>query len=676
MGESILKAMIALSIVLLFVLSSFSQELDIAADSLEYFEDYGNLNAKGNIILNWEGKRACADYIEFIVDEKIINAHGNVSVKEGNNIIHANSATYDYDHDVGTMKEVFGYHSNMFIRAESIERHGKNIITMEKIRISNCDLDNPHTYFKASHGKIVLDKRITIYNAVLYVGGVPVFYLPIITQFLDAGLFGVDLKFKLGFGSGGFHFKTTASCALGKFFTGKAIFDYLCSGCVGYGAEIDYVEKNAIGKIYAYTNHNLLDGKKKEIIKSSYFNKINNQWTIQSKGDFIKNKYFDSFYYGEKYDWDRIEDLLQSYVSVTRQGQNTNLRFSIENNRIYDYVDDKSMFNLKTQVSTYKTLTSTLPSVDLVYFPKKIFLDITRKLSFQYSNILREYSPKNYFYKNENSLNCSLTKNFNFGKKFTLTPTLEVIENWHDKNNSGVSENIFNIKYGGSLNSRFRVTNWMDWNVKYSLRVGSKDNSLNINDSLSDYRTEINNVIFDNQMYLGDKAIIRNTIKHDFGQNSKKTPKKLLSLVTELEWNPKHCMTVYAKQTQFIEPCEFKSLEFDTIIGKPEKKYLNFGIFYQNHDELKVSCKKHKVDNVLGFGVYLTPKWRLNYNIKTTFLLDLSYSRMNEHELNLYRDLHCYNLSANWNIRKNEHKFYLKFDLKSNMPFDKSKRKL
>jgi LPS-assembly protein len=656
MYKSILKVIIVLIFILLSTLNIFPHELDIAADNLEYIEYYDKLNAKGNAVLNWKDEKVYADYIEFIIDEQILSAYGNVKIEEGDNIIHANSATYNYDLETGIIKEVFGYHLNMFIRAKSMKMQEKNVFTMENMRLSNCDLDNPHTYIMAKHGKFTLGGRITIYDAILYIGKIPVFYFPIATNFLfrSIRIFGSEIKFKfIPWYHNKFHLRTAISCSLNEFLIAKVNSNFSCNKINDYSVKVNYAKKNAKGNIYVYTTKDSLANKKKNI-QFDYSNIINNQWTIRSKGIFKNGRNFNRD--DNLYDLDITDNLhnlsitdnfLSSYISITRQDQDTNLRFDIKYTDIYDRI----MFDHRTG-----TQISTLPNIKFVYFPKEIFLGIIHKLNFQYSNTLEKYNFLDHIYKNKSSLSYNLTKNFKFGKNFTLKPNLEIIEDWCNKNNLDFIKNNFYTKYEGSINSRFRIANWVDWNANYFLKVNPK------NDFSYKPEIEINRFVFDNNIYIGDKTTISNIIERDLAQKPTQT-----SLATELEWTPKHCMIVHAKQAQFIKPYKFKSFQVDTKIEEPKKMYLNFGIFCQNYYDDKVFYGDYKMDNVLGFGIWLTSKWKLNYNMK------IASKGINEYELNFYRDLHCYDFYMGLNMNKNKPKIYLKFTIKPDLLFIKSK---
>jgi len=136
-------------------------------------------------------------------------------------------------------------------------------------------------------------------------------------------------------------------------------------------------------------------------------------------------------------------------------------------------------------------------------------------------------------------------------------------------------------------------------------------------------------------------------------------------------WTPGHNITAWIKQEQLLNPFKFNSFLFDFKIGELEKAYLDFGALYRYYGELEENRPaRHRLDNTLGFGLWITPKWRFNYNIKTSFLSDGS-ERPFECEFKLSRDLHCYNASIGLKLEKNRvekysQEVFFKLDAKKN----------
>ncbi|AKL97809.1 LPS-assembly protein LptD [Endomicrobium proavitum] len=670
------------TIIILFLMSAacrgvFSYEIDIKADELEYIQGDNVIRANGNVVMGWQGREVKADYVMFKVEEKTMHASGNVRIEESGNSFAASSIDYDFAQETGDIKDSVVNASIIFMHAKEMTRYkddAKDAYAIRHVTLSNCDLDDPHTCFRARTGKIVLGERVTIYNPVLYIGKVPIFYLPFITKSLKGGggfeMGNFKYTFEPGYtNEGGFSIKNTLAYKFSNAITLKGFYDYLGSRGNGYGGEFNYFTNNAKGSIYAYKINDRFANMERWTVRPYYWQRINKEWTIQSQAELISDNSFNNYY--NQGDWNRTLNRLYSYAALTRQGQSTNLLIALQRHDNYNGIE-------------YVTEQMSLPQVNFTYYPKKIFLGITHSFNLLYDNNYREYSTGNLFYKNTAAANYNLTKDFRIGKRLTLKPALTISEEWYDRDNQGYYDHTFLTKYTSSLNSRLRVTSWMDWNFNYSARMRAEKNSLAIDSSANDYGLEANHLAYTNYMYIGSRTTVRNTLSYNFmnyrtpyspsDNNLYRTPQtssRWSPLATEIIYTPKYYITAYIRQTQLIDPLKFQALQVDLQIGSLEKMYFNFGVFYQYYDDPVMSYRSKEIDNTIGFGLWVTPKWRIDYNIRTTSRLDLTYSRLNDHEFKLYRDLHCYNLGLTWRVRNSYNEVFFKFDMKTNTPFDR-----
>ncbi|MDR2426256.1 MAG: hypothetical protein LBD46_03635 [Endomicrobium sp.] len=662
------RKIIPFVLILASVVCAYAYQVDISADNLQYDQNCGIITAEGNVVLVWQDKEVKSDYVEFLIEEKIMNAMGHVRIEEDGNSFFAESITYKYDDETGEIRESMAYSSIIFMRSKSMDRKGKNTFAVNNITISNCDLDEPHAYFKSKKGKITLNERVTIYNAVFYIGKIPIFYLPIVTKSLKGGK-GISSKFIYGAepgftNNGGISVKSFVQYQFTDSFKGKAVLDYYGTRGWGYGTEFDYYSSNAKGTIYAYYIKDLTAGYNRWTLRPNYWHKINKNWTIQSQAELISDESFNNYYND---DWNRVMSTLHSYFSITRQGKSTNLLIAADRVDTYDSIK-----------GDYETTSITLPKVTFNIYPKKILWDLVNNFTFNYANMYKRYTAVDPFYKNTVDATYTVARDFKFGRKFTLKPSLGITENWYDKDDYGNEDNSFNTRYFATLNSRLRVTRWMDWNLAYNVRIRSARNSFKIDDDSNehnDYGIETNSLSFTNYMYIGNRTTVRNFTSYNFVDYKTVQPVRWSPLTTEIIYTPKHYMTVYLKQTQSISPFLFKSAQLDITLGEIEKVYFNLGVFYQYYDEKlnpSMAYRNQEIDNIIGFGLWLNPKWRLDYNIRITSRIDKIYSRMNEHEFKIYRDMHCYNFGLTWKIRGIYHEVFFKFDLKTNMPFSRT----
>ncbi|MDR1474802.1 MAG: hypothetical protein LBS38_03880 [Endomicrobium sp.] len=672
------------SIFIIFLLVPFvfaSNEVGISADALEYDEIEGKVIAQGHVVLDWDNKKVFADYVEFLIQEKSMTALGNVTIEENSDITHSESIVYNYDNETGLIKESFVSSSNfLFVRSKYMNRLGKDTFKLKHVTLSTCDLDEPHTYFKAHRANLVLNKRVTIYNPIFYIGKIPVLYFPFITKSLKSGRgFGSRLKVTLEPGytwDEGFTLKTIVSCSLSDNSMVKAKYDHLGKRGTGYGGEINYVTNGGMLNVDTYYTEDLFINKKRWYLRPNCFQRINNTWTLRSQGEFQSDNTLNNYY--NQSNWDRTVNNLHSFISFTRQWAKSSLNFSFDYRAKYD--------NTKYEITSID-----VPIIKWSSYQRDLIWGIKHKALVEYSNTYKKYetrvSTAGLFYKSTAKFEYGINRSFKIGKRFTLTPGLKATENWYDKDNKNELKNAFFTTYGGNFNTRFRATSWMDWNANYTGEARTKTNSLDIDTKLRDYGIVRNNIDLKNIMYVGDKTQVETRIRYNLMRYRDVPSIKWSPLTTNITWTPKHYITAIFEESQVIDPIfKFNSLKFDLNIGghivDPTMRTLsfNFGLFYQRFDNPKEAYRNSSIDNVIGFGLWLSPKWRLDYTLRCTIAMNTmysKYSKLNEQELKLYRDCHCYNLGIIYSKRPYiEEKIEVKFGMKTNMPFSKRSNNL
>jgi LPS-assembly protein len=655
-----------------------SNEVNISADGLEYDKIEGKVIAQGHVMLDWDNKKVFADYVEFLIQKKSMTALGNVTIEENGDIIHSESVVYNYDNETGEIKESFISSSNLlFMRSKSMNRLGKDTFKLKHVTFSTCDLDEPHTYFKSHCGKLILNKRVTIYNPIFYIGKIPVLYLPFITKSLKSGRrFSSRLKVILEPGYikyEGFTLKTIVSCSLSDNSMVKVKYDHLGKRGSGYDGEFNYVTNGGMLNVDTYYTQDLFINKKRWYLRPNWFQRINNTWTLRSQGEFQSDNTLNNYY--NQTNWDRTENNLRSFISFTRQKVKSSLNFNFEYRARYD--------NTKYEITSIE-----IPTIKWSSYQRELICGVKHKALLEYNNTYKKYetrvSTASLFYKSTAKFEYEINRSFKVGKRFTLTPGLKATENWYDKDNKNELKNAFFTTYGGNFNTRFRPTSWMDWNANYTGEARTKTDSLYIDTKLRDYGIVRNNIDFRNIIYVGDKTQVENRISYNLMHYRDVPSIKWSPLTTNITWIPKHYITAIFEESQVIDPIfKFNSLKFDLNVGghvvDPTMRtpFFNFGLFYQHFDNPKRAYRNSRIDNIIGFGLWLNTKWRLDYTLRCTIAVNTMYSKLNEQDLKLYRDCHCYNLGIIYTKRPYiEEKIEVKFGMKNNMAFSKRSNNL
>lgn len=664
-----------LSAFLFFVFSSnafCAYEVNIKADSLTYQQDDEVITASGNVELEWTGKIIKADNIEMEIKNQQLTAEGNVEVSEEKSLLLSDKVQYDMKNEQGELQDTFGTSSSIFFKAEKMIKVSSDTYKIENVTLSNCDLDNPHHYAFAKKGEFVVDKKITVYKATYYVGKVPVFYFPKYTRNLAGSGSKFSYEIEPGYtNDGGLSAKAKLKYKFTDKFNSALLLDYLGTKGEGIGLETNYYDKDNIkATLFAYGTQDRKQDSQRWIIRPSYWQRIDNLWTIQSRAEFVSDSYFNNRYSMD--DWNRVLNKRRSYVSITRQSTKSNLRVISELYQIYNPITDK------IQNGSYLIL----PQVYYSLYPTKT-LGVLSSFTFNFENKTNyEYmytvnnSTNTYDYRQINATaDYNITKDYRLTKKMTLKPTLGINEVFSDSVNPEDDKKNFITRYYGSLNARYRLTWWMDWNLSYEGKLRSDINTLEIDSSGLDKGVEQNAILFNNYIYTNSNLIIRNTTGYDLRDTNYLKEMNNIGIIswqdwypfiTELTYVPSSKLTLYLKQTQNLNPFTFESVQFDSMFGKLERFYFKLSAFYYQ-------TRPEEVDLVTGIGFWLNSKWRLDYLIRiTSHYTSMNWSKRDQ-ELKIYRDLHCFNLGATFRLREDYFDFFFKFEMKANVPTLKKK---
>lgn len=654
---TILKKITSLIFLLLIFSAStlYAYEVDIKADTLTYQQESGVITASGNITLDWLGKILQADNIEVTIPAKKLKADGNVTILESSNTIFADSVEYSMDEEAGTISNSKGCSMPIFFKAEKMIKISSDTYKIENVIISNCDLDQPHHYVYAKEGLLVVDKKISVSKATYYVGKVPVFYLPKYTRYLSGGDGKFSYEIEPGYiNEGGLSLKTKLKYKFTKKFDGKLLLDYLGSIGEGAGLEFNYYDPKKIkASIFGYGALYRKDDSQRWSVQPSYWQKINDYWTVQAKGEFQSDSQFNNTYQLDN--WNRTANTRRSYLSFTRQSSASNLRILSELYQLYDAND-------KIRPGSYLQL----PQVYFSIYPKKKF-GVTNNFTFNFEN-RTDYniaiSSDDFSYVLANA-DYNITKDYKISKRFTLKPTLGVREEFKSKKHYYEQDPIAVANYYGSLNARYRLASWVDFNFNYEARLRSAENSLMIDTDAVDKGFAKNALLFNNYMYLSSNLILRNYTGYDFREPdvvfADNGYKNWYPLISELTYVPSSKVTVYLRQQQDLDPFKFKNFQLDTKFGQIEKLYFTFGSFYYDY-------RPEEVDIVTGIGFWLNAKWRFDYTIRTTCKFTEIYFGGHDQEFKLYRDMHCFNLGGSIRVRDDYYETFLKFEMKTNVP--------
>jgi hypothetical protein len=166
-------------------------EMTLEAVEINLANGTGQFEATGNVILTLKnnGLRMETGRLTYDSVTGIVQAPGLVKVIHGQAVLTINSLEYNLKNNAGSGGELQGIITgtedgrDLNLTGKSIAiKNGVEVI--EDTLVTRCPRPNPDYVFKARR-VTVDDQRIRLANVVLYIKGIPVFYLPHLTLHTD-----------------------------------------------------------------------------------------------------------------------------------------------------------------------------------------------------------------------------------------------------------------------------------------------------------------------------------------------------------------------------------------------------------------------------------------------------------------------------------------------------------
>ncbi len=217
------------------------------ADNLDYFTiepvDENYVKISGDVFLKMKDEETGeihiikADTILFNFKENFLSAVGNIDYQlEGSdktehftgNAITFNVENWEGLFDKGVSqedKEIEDSSVKFYFKGDLINKTAENYVILKKGEITSCSSDDPHYKIKADKIWLLSGDEWAIYNGVLYVGRIPMLYIPGLIKTGDEIFFNPVFGYKDSYG----YFLQTTTYLIGKKDDDQTSFSFLQS---------------------------------------------------------------------------------------------------------------------------------------------------------------------------------------------------------------------------------------------------------------------------------------------------------------------------------------------------------------------------------------------------------------------------------------------------------------
>lgn len=665
---------------------SVNEPIIINGDQVEYSTDNKNVTVIGNAEVIFKGTRLTCEKITVDTSTKDAVAEGNVRLDDKKGIIEGSKIIYNFETKTGTIIDSEFRSNPYFGKANKVEKVSDTLFTAYKGHMTTCNYDIPHYRFKSSKINIFPDDKVETKNSTVYVGKIPVFFLPQYNHSLKDPMMHVQVTPGKRKEWGNYLF-TAWRYDLNEDIKGRIYLDYREKLGVSEGLGLNYKSEN-FGKgdyKYYYTqerSRNFKEGEPAEFER--YLIRWRHKWDIDEKTDLTSEYYkiTDSkrALYGSEHNF------LKDYFYREYEKDSQPLSYTLIHRTLdYSSIDlflQKRTNRWYTQLEKLPEITYSLPGLEVGETPL-YFENNSSFANFNYKHAVPSPSTEDISLSRFNTYN-----KFSLPMKasiFSFTPWVGNQETFYDKDINGSAilprtifytgsdistkfYRIFNIKsnfLGLDINNiRHIITPTVGYSYNHQPTIDSgKLKQIDSIDSISRNNSaslELSNKLQTkrNNMRV-DLLDFRITSSYIFKPKySSRKGSSFSDFNFDLELLPYSWLRLDTDATYNHYDDYFSNVNTDIKFILGEERSIGFGQRYQ-----RKAGKEFTFDNEWR----LTPKWKFRVYERYQFSQSPGYIRgLREQEYSISRDLHCWIMEFNYNVtRGNGEALWLIFRLKA-----------
>lgn len=448
-----------------------------SSDELEFDDAAQLLKLLGNVYVVYSDAEFgdtvfSSQNIIINLENSTLSSDGKVRVQGERGVIDAENLTGDYERRKFKIQGLSAEFPPIRILGARSAEYNDGKQKYKRARVTCCDVEDPHYYVSVGSLSVSKSKRLFATNGILYVGGVPVMYIPVFWRSMSSQKpFTTYVDFtqsnKTGFGL----LTSTVFYPL-KNLRATVNADYYLKSGFGYGGQLtsrDSANFKGNGEVYLIKDRENSGGENRWGTRGGYWWQINDTsdslnkkngaiYTSQAQFRAVSDPYFnDTFFRSNPYAFMPDQDVS---VAVSRQSRAGILRLSYFQRSYFDRNEEK-----------FVVAERTAPRVSYQLMPFNLFkTGIISHMSFDVYNTERMDSG---FDQNARAVWHS-SKSFRLNRTFSFVPYVfyDQSVSFKDKNYNEEDAWVGRAGGGGNLRGAFR-TGDLDISYNYTKRLST-----------------------------------------------------------------------------------------------------------------------------------------------------------------------------------------------------------
>ena len=154
------------------------QALIVNGDTVEYSTESKEFSASGNVVVIDKGTKLTCDKLTLNSATKDCQAEGNVRMEDQQGVIEGQKIIYNFQTKKGIIIDAQFRSNPFFGRAEKEEKASDAEFITYRGSMSTCNYDNPHWRMKYKKMNFFPGDKVQVKDSTVYIGKLPVLYLP------------------------------------------------------------------------------------------------------------------------------------------------------------------------------------------------------------------------------------------------------------------------------------------------------------------------------------------------------------------------------------------------------------------------------------------------------------------------------------------------------------------
>ncbi len=159
-----------------------ASQVTLQADQVSFSSVDNKAHAQGNVVVNTKDQQLYCDQLQLDRVVQQVVAEGNVYLDTPQENVIARGLTYNFNDGTGEFRNARVYTDPYQMKGKTIDKVSANYMVVKEGYITTCDLDEPHFRMGAHRMDIYQKDRAIVHGMKIYLGKMPVMYLPYYVQ--------------------------------------------------------------------------------------------------------------------------------------------------------------------------------------------------------------------------------------------------------------------------------------------------------------------------------------------------------------------------------------------------------------------------------------------------------------------------------------------------------------